>query len=345
MSAEYVIDGIFLTRRLTGVERYSINLIKELDKIVEPGVCELLVPLCCDKSLDLKNIKEIRYGRIKGYLWEQTDLAFYLRKHKANVISLCNTIPFFAPRGIVALHDISLKVNPHFFNTSLRGVYSVMVFQIMYLAIIWSKAHIITVSEFSKSEILRAYRINPDRISLVSNGWQHILEIEPDEAVIDRLAIKNGGYFFAMATAAPNKNVKWIIEAARQHPEETFVLAGHMSLSAGGEDKPANLILAGYVSDGEAKALMAHCKAFILPTFYEGFGIPPMEALASGAKGIIVSDTPCMREIYGDIADYIDPYDYDHTSVDLRPRSREEIEAFLDNYSWEKAAKALLELL
>ena len=70
-----------------------------------------------------------------------------------------------------------------------------------------------------------------------------------------------------MATAAPNKNVKWIIEAARQHPEETFVLAGHMSLSAGGEDKPANLILAGYVSDGEAKALMAHCKAFILPTF------------------------------------------------------------------------------
>ena len=70
-----------------------------------------------------------------------------------------------------------------------------------------------------------------------------------------------------------------------------------------------------------------------------------MEALASGAKGIIVSDTPCMREIYGDIADYIDPYDYDHTSVALSPRSREEIEAFLDNYSWEKAAKALLELL
>ena len=91
-----MIDGIFLTRRLTGVERYSINLIKELDKIVEPGVCELLVPLCCDKSMDLKNIKEIRYGRIKGYLWEQTDLAFYLRKHRAKVISLCNTI-FCAP--------------------------------------------------------------------------------------------------------------------------------------------------------------------------------------------------------------------------------------------------------
>ena len=86
-------------------------------------------------------------------------------------------------------------MNPHFFNTSLRGVYSVMVFQIMYLAIIWSKAHIITVSEFSKSEILRAYRINPDRISLVSNGWQHILTIVPDESVVDRLALKTAVIF------------------------------------------------------------------------------------------------------------------------------------------------------
>ena len=345
MSAEYVIDGIFLTRRLTGVERYSINLIKELDKIVEPGVCELLVPLCCDKSMELKNIKEIRYGRIKGYLWEQTDLAFYLRKHRAKVISLCNTIPFFAPRGIVVLHDISLKVNPHFFNTSLRGLFSVACWLVMYRAIMMSKAHIITVSEFSKSEILRVYKIKPGRISIIQNGWQHIQDIDPDEAVIDRYKLSRGGYYFAMATAAPNKNVKWIIEAARQHPEETFVLAGYRSIEACEGDVLVNLIPVGYVSDAEAKALMSHCRAFILPTFYEGFGIPPMEALASGAKGIIVSDTPCMREIYGDIADYIDPYDYDHTSVDLRPRSREEIEAFLKKYSWEKAAKALLELL
>ena len=75
-----------------------------------------------------------------------------------------------------------------------------------------SKAHIITVSEFSKSEILRVYKIKPGRISIIQNGWQHIQDIAPDEAIIDRYELSRGGYYFAMATAAPNKNVKWIID-------------------------------------------------------------------------------------------------------------------------------------
>ena len=323
MSAKYVIDGVFLTRRLTGVERYAVNIVKELDKIAGAGELELLVPLCCEEIPELKNIKTVRYGHFKGYLWEQTDLAYYANKHKMQVISFCNTVSVFAPRGIVVLHDISLKVNPHFFNTSLRGLFSVACWLVMYRAIMMSKAHIITVSEFSKSEILRIYKIKPGRISIIQNGWQHIQDIDPDEAVIDRYELSRGGYYFAMATAAPNKNVKWIIEAARQHPEETFVLAGHRSIEACEGDVPVNLIL---------------------PTFYEGFGIPPMEALASGAAGIIVSDTPCMREIYGDIADYIDPFDYEHTSVGIIPRRREEIDTFLKKYSWSGSARKLYEL-
>ena len=67
-----------------------------------------------------------------------------------------------------------------------------------------------------------------------------------------------------------------------------------------------NVLYLGYVSDGAAKALMAHCKAFLFPTLYEGFGIPPLEAAACGAPQIIVSDTPCMREVYGPCAAYID---------------------------------------
>ena len=89
-----------------------------------------------------------------------------------------------------------------------------------------------------------------------------------------------------------------------------FAIAGGGSLEAEakrlGLANLPNVVYLGYVSDGEAKALMHHCKAFLFPTLYEGFGIPPLEAVACGAPRIYVSDTPCMREIYGDCAGYID---------------------------------------
>lgn len=89
---------------------------------------------------------------------------------------------------------------------------------------------------------------------------------------------------------------------------------------------------------------MAHCKAFLFPTLYEGFGIPPLEAVACGAPEIIVSDTPCMREVYGDCAAYIDlstnPGD---VSAVTPPAAAPAV--LLEKYSWDKSAAKLLEIL
>ena len=104
------------------------------------------------------------------------------------------------------------------------------------------------------------------------------------------------------------------------------------------------MLYLGYVSDGAAKALMAHCKAFLFPTLYEGFGIPPLEAAACGAPQIIVSDTPCMREVYGPCAAYIDltanPGDVDDVTPATAPTA-----ALLEKYSWDKSAERLLQIL
>ena len=98
-------------------------------------------------------------------------------------------------------------------------------------------------------------------------------------------------------------------------------------------------------SDGEIRSLMANCKAFILPSIYEGFGIPPMEALAENAQ-IIVSNTSCLPEIYSKSAHYIDPYQLENIDLDkILAEHVEDPEAVLNKYSWEKSAKTLYSLI
>ena len=104
------------------------------------------------------------------------------------------------------------------------------------------------------------------------------------------------------------------------------------------------MLYLGYVSDGAAKALMARCRAFLFPTLYEGFGIPPLEAAACGAPEIIVSDTPCMREVYGPSAAYID-LAVNHGDVDSITPAQAPAAAVLARYSWDRSAEKLLQIL
>ena len=105
----------------------------------------------------------------------------------------------------------------------------------------------------------------------------------------------------------------------------------------------------GYAKDAEARALMKYCKAFVFPSTYEGFGIPPMEALCMGAR-IILGDIPVLHEIYGESALYINCNDADVNLDELLDNSdaKKEKEAavkVLDTHSWEKSAKGLAQLM
>ena len=110
--------------------------------------------------------------------------------------------------------------------------------------------------------------------------------------------------------------------------------------------KLSNIVFLGYVSDGEVKALMKNCAAFVFPSYYEGFGIPPLEALSTGAK-IIVSDSASLPEIYGDTAAYINPYNTDCSLLELSEKtvSKEAVERVLKKYTYRNAAERLYEIL
>ena len=246
------------------------------------------------------------------------------------------------------VHDVCYRARPDFY-TDPRGRLSAAWHCLQYRRIAKRAERIITVSEFSKSEIAKYYGVPASKMDVVYNAWQQMQRIAPDEGIFARHPqLKPGQYYFSMANLLKNKNFPWVLRAAGAKPDAVFAIAGGGSLAAEAErlglaDLP-NVLYLGYVSDGAAKALMAHCKAFLFPTLYEGFGIPPLEAAACGAPQIIVSDTPCMREVYGPCAAYIDltanPGDVDDVTPATAPTA-----ALLEKYSWDKSAERLLQIL
>lgn len=340
---QYVLNGRFLTRPTTGVDRYARELILELDRLVSANDLTLAVPGDSEiiDPLNLKNIKTIRIGMRDGVLWEQLDFPSYLKKVKATGINLCNTAPLISP-GIVCIHDMQIRVNPGFFDWKFVAWY-----RLLFAAFAPRAKMILTVTEFSKEEIERFYPKGRGKIEVIANAWQHIDRVDPDSEALTGKALEEGSYYFAMSSLAPNKNLKWLVETAQRNPRETIAIAGGINRKVFGKHnfpEADNVVYLGYVTDAEMKALMQNCKGFLFPTFYEGFGIPPMEALACGAS-VAVSDASCMREVYGASVHYIDPNIPCENLNELFSEKVGSAREVLDGYSWQQSARQLRALL
>lgn len=350
--SKIIINGRFLTQKLTGVQRYALEVTKALDTLVSQLSIpiELVLPQVDSniKLPELKNIKIVQIGTKQGIKWEQLELNKYLYKNKALGIHLCNSVPLFFPKGICCVHDITYKVNPQFITTKHLALAKKW-HLIQYKAAIKKSLFVTTVSEYSRQEIIREYKINPSKISVAYNGWQHFdTNIDGDDSLSAFPKLKDNEYYFSLATMAKNKNFPWIVQAARNNPESLFAVAGNLNISQLGnnlgDDIPSNLITLGYISDNDAKILMKHCKAFLFPSFYEGFGIPPLEAMAMGAP-VICSNAACLPEVFMDCVHYIDPY---KESPDLTSLLKEKIadpSKVLETYDWKKTAHVYLNLI
>ena len=115
-SVKYTVNGRFLTQRITGIQRYALELVKELDQMVEPNLVEILVPDIDFEYPVFKNIKLVKYGKRNGFIWEQVMLPKYLSKRKTQGIHLCNVVPLMQAKGIAAIHSVTNSVNPQFFT-------------------------------------------------------------------------------------------------------------------------------------------------------------------------------------------------------------------------------------
>jgi len=346
---QILINGYFLCRNLTGIERYAIEITRRLDLLCKSGEVSIIIPKNISNIPLYKNIKVIRYGRkIQHILWQMFTLQFFLVTHrKYTVLEFGNTALPFSP-GIVFLHDIYCEHFPEDFISLKDKV--IRLYNRWQYRLIAKKAKLIaTVSEFSKNEICDAYKTEPSKIKVVYSSADHIRSIEPDHSIFsDYPSLKEKPFYFSLGSLSKRKNIKWLIGAAKNNPHVIFAVSG-TSLPVVKADElsdsiPSNIILLGYLNDEKVKALMQTCKAFILPSYYEGFGLTPLEALACGAQ-IIAADAASLPEIYGNAAHYIDPY---NTGIDLEGLLKEPVEKpdkLFEKYSYDDSAKKVYNLI
>lgn len=342
---QYLINGKFMAERMQGIVRYSREILGELDKLLDESMSvTLLVPPDARDVPAYANIHVLSIGRRTGIAWEQFDLGGYARRQRDYLlINLCNVAPFGLKPGITAIHDIMYKVNPSHYVT-LRNKLSRLWHIAQYRYLFGHERAIVTVSEFSKREIEAHYPQARGKITVVPDAWQHVLKYRESGDWRERYPfLSEKGFFFSMATLAKNKNGRWIIETARSNPKEVFAIAGK-KYETEDLEIPANVHMLGFISDEDACAMIRHCKAFVYPSIYEGFGLPPLEALALGAE-VISSNSTSLPEVLGDSAHYIDPYDY---SVNLESILAEPVasrESALERYGWDKSARELLRVI
>lgn len=346
------INGRFLTQKVTGVQRYAAEVVRALDGILAPGDdVRLLCP--SNASLPVFGLKRIRVEKssmLCGHLWEQLSLPVLSRG--SVLLNLCNPAPVVKKLQVSLMHDVIVFAVPDSTSFLFRTWH-----QIIFRSVSRNARTIVTDSEFSRSEIIRFLNTAPDKIRVLHAGCDHMASVHPDFSIIDKHNLGGRPFLFAVSSLNPNKNFSSVIRAMELIGKADFdlVIAGGVNpavFSQARADFPKHIKYLGYVSDSELKALYTRASCFIYPSFYEGFGLPPLEAMVSGAP-VIVSNTASLPEVCGDAAVYVDPASVDSIAAAIKdvmgtPALREQLRARgFDRarmFTWAATAKHLYEI-
>ena len=345
------INGRFLTQRTTGIQRFAYQMCLALFR--KNVHFEVVMP---DSPATVSDIpfNIIKYGKHSSPLWEQIWLPLFLRKYPdALLISFSGLGPMFRKSHISTIHDLSFYVNKRWFSTAYRLMYGTT-------TPIMAKhcKGLITVSEFSKKEIVRFLDVDPDKIHVIYNAVSESFTKEGDNSTVQDSRF-NEKYLLAVSSLDPRKNFNALIEAFRKAdlPDyKLYIIGGRQASFAGGslegkEDDRVKYL--GHVDDAVLKQAYRGASLFVYPSLYEGFGIPPIEAMSLSCP-VLVSDIDVFKEVYADAAWYCNPNDTDDIAskmeMILNPSNTAKVklkrEAGLlqcQKYSWDSSAEKLIQ--
>lgn len=349
-----VVNGRFLGRTVTGVERFARMLLGEVhDRIAqggEPARWTLLIPPGVAAPPEWPHFTVRTVGKGGGHAWEQLHLPRAARG--STLLNLCNSGPVAPRQALTVIHDALVYDLPGNFSRPYRTMHRTLGH------LIARRSRIATVSGFSRDRLAKVLGRDPAAIAVIPNAADHVDAIAPDTAIVDQLGLTAGRFLLFVGSFAPNKNLPRTLEAFARvaRPEDRLVLVGAAvkSFAQNGLDAvPPGVVLPGRISDAALMGLYGAARALVFPSLYEGFGIPPLEMMRF-CRPVMAGDIPPVREVCGDAALYVDPNSVDAIADGIEQMLRDDtlVEtlaartgARANAYTWAASADDLLAAL
>jgi glycosyltransferase involved in cell wall biosynthesis len=357
----FAVDAHAIGRQLTGNEVYVRSLLNGFAALDRES--EFITYLSMD---DAESWVPSRFSvrRIAGnpFVRLGCDFALKLRRDCPELLHVQYTAPLACPVPVVvSVHDVSFLEHPGYFP-----FYRSQQLRLTVQRTIRKAARILTVSAFSRDAIARAYGLDPDRIAMVHNAaapWFHQVRHEAALAQVRERFGMSAPFILSVGDLQPRKNHIGLIEAftrlvrAQPHLPHQLVLAGKETWFARRVHEKARhsgvgdrIRFLGFVSDDDLLQLYNACEVFSFPSFYEGFGLPVLEAMACGAA-VCCSNTSAIPEVADGAALLFDPHNADEIAramldliqlPELRSRMQRLGQQRASHFSWQKTAQETL---
>lgn len=374
-SLKIAIDIRNIGRNRTGSETVVLQLVKHLLRIDQENQYKLLTDTdekevlnYVNKHLELENKKNVEVISLKAknkFVWAIWTVWRWVRKNPVDIYHTEYILPFFMPKSvklITHIHDVSFKV--------IREMISWKDIYFLDFLIPWTIKRadkIIVVSQFTKDEIEKYYPVSKGKIELVYNAVADDFAEDITSESIERARKKYNlpeKYILALGTMQPRKNIPFLVKAYSKIYKKLdgvkLVLVGKKAhnfddeiekiIEKSSSDLKENVIFTGYVDESDKTSVFAGAEVFAYPSLYEGFGIPPIEALYCGTPAV-VSDIPVHLEIFKNTVKYFDPrdidkcakvlYDITNNNSDVKNLA-ESVSELKSRFSYKKSAEKFL---
>jgi glycosyltransferase involved in cell wall biosynthesis len=351
-------DGRDLLRKRTGVVNYTLELARRFSARADG---QLLVYADGFRDPAVGQPAEVTLRRLAAppVVWKHAALPLALLRDRVDAFhSPTGTLPLVAPcRRLVTIHDLFAEVGPEWFPPRMGRR-----LRLGQRAAARSASAILTVSHTTARDLVERYRVPEQRVHVVYNGVDHqrFFPREVDAAAVARRYRVPHPFVLFVGSLLPWRNTPRLLRAVarlrQQWPDGSSAPPGLLIVGRDiwGTDPTRRLAdehgwtewarFAGYVADDELPTLYAAAAVFAYPSLYDGFGIPPLEAMASGTP-VVASTAGALPEVLGEAALLVDPTDedaladalraaFDHPA-DLRQRGL----AQAGRYSWDRAAE------
>lgn len=339
-----VINARFLTQRVTGVQRFAIEICKRLPKKINEMEIIFVSPKF--NFNNESNFELVQFGSFKGQLWEQIDLPIFLKKNgNPLLINFVGIAPVFYKRKVMFLYDLAFKHHPEWFSTTFHNLYNILI-----PISIKNTLLVITDSNYVKEDLQSTYGIKKDKILVLY------------AATVDNFINKNldkERIILTVSSIDPRKNLSRVINAFSQiNSKYKLVIVGSKNKSFSNvqlneNDLNDNIIFTGYLSDEKLIELYNKAEIFIYASLFEGFGIPPLEAQACNTA-CLVSNVTSLPEVYQDSVEYCDPYSVESikkgmiklmNNSSLRNQLRAKGLENVKRFSWDKSTGKFVNIL